>query len=98
MIVIDANTFDLQGSAFANAYVSGGTFAPSDIEIAGNIIEDIDGTPNAVNSFNGNFGVGIYAVDLATGLIAGGGLIVVMMMTYGVKQSRTPRKRATQIF
>lgn len=71
--VIDANTVDLRGTRYANAWVSGGTLYvanPTDILIDGNTIEDIDGTPNAANGSNGNFGAGIYCVNVADLTIA----------------------------
>lgn len=66
--VIDVDTLDLRGSIFANAWISGGTLArynPSDIEIAGNTVEDIDGTPTIENGMSGNFGAGIYSVGMS---------------------------------
>lgn len=65
--VIDANTVDLDGSTFVNAYVSGGVFAvynPGNHEVAGNYISYVDGTPTVTNGMNGNFGAGIYGVGM----------------------------------
>lgn len=71
--VINANTVDLRGSVFTNAWVSGGTIrriTPTDILIHGNIVDGIDGSPTATNGSNGNFGAGIYTVDVGAIVIS----------------------------
>jgi hypothetical protein len=72
--VISSSTFDLRGSVFTNAYVSGGTvirYNPIDTIVEGNTIEDVSGEPTVVNGMSGTFGAGIYCVGVGGFIVRG---------------------------
>lgn len=73
-VVVDADTIDLEGTIYENAYRRAGLVALSEstrTEVSFNTIEDIDGTEIPENNNNGHFGGGIYVAAAADILIHG---------------------------